>query len=115
MRTVPYIYEVSFEIPPENMSELQIGRSLQRTDGYLKSRLPGRPGFITSDVVYSVDDPKATRVVFRSEWTDWEDVERHRESSLLEDKVLSEFDHISADTMKHRAYARVGFGPLRGY
>ncbi len=113
---MPYIYEVSFDIPPERMTELQIGRSLQRTGGYLKVRLPGRPGFITSDVEYSVDDPTSTRVVFRSEWSDWEDVERHRESALLEDKVLEEFDpHVSAESITVRAYARVGFGPLRGY
>ena len=113
---MPYIYEVSFDIPPAQMNELQVGRSLQRIDGYLKVRLPGRPGFITSDVEYSVDDPAETRVVFRSEWNGWEDVERHRESSLLEDKVLAEFDpHVSADRITIRAYARVGFGPLRGY
>jgi hypothetical protein len=113
---MPYVYEVSFEIAPEQMTELQIGRSLQRTAGYLKVRLPGRPGFITSEADYSVDDPARTRVLFRSEWSDWADVERHRESSLLEEKVLKEFEpHVSAENITVRAYAIVGSGPLRGY
>lgn len=113
---MPYVYEVAFDIPPERMTDLQIGRSLQRTAGYLKVRLPSRPGFITSEAEYSVDDPSITRVVFRSEWSDWEDVERHRVSSLQEDKVLAEFEpHLNAESMTVRSYAKVGFGPLRGY
>lgn len=113
---MPYVYEVAFDIKPEQMSELQVGRSLRRTASYLKSRLPGRAGFIAAEAEYSVDDPDVTRVVFRSEWSDWEDVEEHRASSLLEDKVLKEFDpQIGASDMTVRAYAKVGFGPLRGY
>ena len=113
---MPYVYEVSFDLDPRRIEELQVGRDLQRTIGYLKVRLPGRSGFILSEAVYSVDDPKVTRVVFRSEWSDWEDVERHRASSLVEDKVLEEFEpHVSADSLTTRIYARVGSGPLRGY
>lgn len=111
---MPYIYEVSFDIAPEQMAELHIGRSLQRTAAYLRVRLPGRPGFITSQAAYSVDGVGATRVVFHSEWSDWDDVERHRESSLLEDKVLAEFEpHVSAESLMIRTYATVGSGPLR--
>lgn len=113
---MPYVYEVAFDILPEQMSELQVGRSLRRTASYLKVRLAGRPGFIAAGAEYSVDDPTTTRVVFRSEWSDWEDVEAHRASSLLEDKVLEEFDpHVGPKDMIARAYAMVGSGPLRGY
>ena len=113
---MPYVYEVSFDLDPKRTEELQVGHALQRTIGYLKVRLPGRPGFILSEAVYSVDDPGATRVVFRSEWSDWDDVERHRASSLQEDKVLAEFEpHVSADSIQTRIYAKVGSGPLRGY
>ncbi len=113
---MPYVYEVAFNIQPEQMTELQVGKSLRRTASYLKARLPGRHGFITADAAYSVDNPDITRVVFRSEWSDWEDVEQHRESSLLEDKVIKEFDPIfSTADMTIRTYAKVGSGPLRGY
>lgn len=113
---MPYVYEVGFDIAPEQMDELQVGKSLRRTASYLKARLPGRPGFIAASAEYSVDDPSATRVVFRSEWSDWEDVEQHRDSSLLEDKVLKEFDpHVKPEALTVRTYAKVGSGPLRGY
>ena len=113
---MPYIYEIAFDISPEQMGELQVGKSLARTAGYLKVRLPARPGFITSDAEYSVDDPSATRVVFRSEWSSWEDLEEHRSSSLLEDEVLKEFEpYVRMTDMSARVYAKVGSGPLRGY
>jgi hypothetical protein len=110
---MPYAYEVSFDITPEQMTELEIGRSLERIVGYLKTRLPAERGFVYAHCVYSVDDPSSTRVVMRSEWSDWPDVVRHRESSLLEDKVFEEFGpHVTAGSVAVRTYAEVGSGPF---
>ena len=106
---MPYIYEVSFNIPPDRMNELEIGHSLGRVLGYLKAVLPNEHGFTTSRALYSLDDPKNTRVEFLSEWGSWEALEKHRDSALLETKVLSEFEpHIGPDEMTARVYAEVG-------
>jgi hypothetical protein len=108
---VPYIYEVSFDLDPDKVTELDIGQSLERVIGYLKIRLPVERGFVFADAVYSVDDPTRTRVVMRSEWSDWSDVRAHRNSSLLEDRVLEEFEHLTPDEVSIRTYAEVGSGP----
>lgn len=109
---MPYVYEVAFDILPEQTPELEIGRSLDRVVGYLKIRLASERGFVAANAVYSVDDPARVHVVMRSEWSDWSDVERHRGSSLLEDKVLEEFEHVSPEALDVRRYAEVGSGPL---
>lgn len=110
---MPYTYEVSFDIPPEEMGELEIGKSLERVVGYMKIRLPAQRGFVFADAWYSVDDPAKTRVVMRSEWSDWCDVEDHRKSSMLEDHVFEEFGtHLSPDQLTIRTYAEVGSGPF---
>ena len=110
---MPYVYEVSFEITPDQMSELEIGRSLERLVGYMKIRLPVQRGFVFADAWYSVDDPSKTRVVTRSEWSDWRDVADHRASTILEDHLFEEFDpHLSPDNITVRTYAEVGSGPF---
>jgi hypothetical protein len=110
---MPYVYEVSFEIRPEQMTQLEIGHSLERLVGYMKIRLPVQPGFVFADAWYSVDDPEKTRVVTRSEWSDWRDVEDHRKSSLLEDHLFEEFDpHVNSGNVMIRTYAEVGSGPF---
>ena len=43
-----YIYEVSFDINKNQMSQLQIGQPLERVLGYLRTLLPGEPGYVTS-------------------------------------------------------------------
>lgn len=109
---MPYLYEVSFAIRHDQMPQLEIGDSLERLVGYLKVRLPVQRGFVLADAWYSVDDPDATRVVVRSQWSDWSDVEVHRESSILEDHIFEEFDpHVSKDEVTIRTYAEVGSGP----
>jgi hypothetical protein len=110
---MPYVYEVSFEIRPQQMTQLEIGHSLERLVGYMKIRLPVQPGFVFADAWYSVDDPEKTRVVTRSEWSDWRDVEDHRKSSLLEDHLFEEFDpHVNRNNVMIRTYAEVGSGPF---
>jgi len=109
---VPYIYELSFEIPHESMRELDMGHSLQRVLGYLKINLPGERGHVLSSAWYSVDDPSITRIVFYSEWAHWEDLLLHKDSALFEDKVLEEFGpHITDEMLTRRFYAEVGTEP----
>lgn len=110
---MPYLYEVSFDITPDQMSQLEIGQSLERLVGYLKIRLPVQGGFMFATAWYSVDDPEKTRVVTRSEWSDWSDVVEHRKSSILEDHIFEEFEpHVNPDNVTIRTYAEVGSGPF---
>jgi hypothetical protein len=109
---MPYVYEVSFDIAPDEMGELEVGSSLGRVLGYLRVLLPNEHGFVTSRALYSIDDPEKTRVVLRSEWGSWEALAAHRQSELLEAKVLQEFDkHVPAEAMTTRIYADVGPKP----
>ena len=106
---MPYIYETSFTIHPDQMDQLEIGHSLGRVLGFLKVRLPDEHGFMTSRALYSVDDPETTRLVLTSEWGSWEALERHRASEMAETKVLSEFEpHVSPGDMATRIYAEIG-------
>ena len=87
-----YIYQVGFELPGEQLSELEIGASLERVLGYLRTALPGQPGFVTSRAMRSVEMANVVHVVFQTVWETWDDVKVHRQSGLAEDKVLREFD-----------------------
>ena len=110
---MPYVYEVSFDLPPDKMSELEIGRSLETLVGYMKVRLPSQRGFVYAHAVYSVDDPSCIHVVTRSEWSDWSDLERHCDTELVEDQLFQSFEpHVSRDDITVRKYAEVGSGPL---
>jgi hypothetical protein len=110
---MPYLYEVSFDIRHDQMSQLEIGATLERLVGYLKIRLPVQRGYVLADAWYTVDDPDVTRIVARSEWSDWTDVEEHRASSILEDHLFEEFDpHVNKDNVTIRTYAEVGSGPF---
>jgi len=109
---MPYLYEVSFDIRHDQMTQLEIGDSLERLIGYLKVRLPVQRGFVLADAWYTVDDSAATRIVARSVWSDWSDVIEHRDSSILEDHLFEEFEpHVNRDTVTIRTYAEVGSGP----
>lgn len=109
---MPYLYEVSFNIRHDQMTQLEIGESLERLVGYLKIRLPVQRGFVLADAWYTVDDPVSTRVVARSVWSDWSDLKDHRQSAILEDHIFEEFDpHVSANDVTIRTYAEVGSGP----
>ena len=113
MTAVPYVYEVSFDLPNDKLTELEIGQSLERLIGFMKVRLPAQRGFVFADAVYSVDDSKKIRVVMRSEWSDWTDVQKHRKATVVEDHVFEEFDpHVDRDAITVRTYAEVGSGPL---
>ncbi len=110
---MPYVYEISFEIRPDQMSQIEIGQSLERLVGYMKIRLPVQSGFVFADAWYSVDDAEKTRIIARSEWSEWSDVEGHRKSTILEDHLFEEFEpHVSSEDITIRTYAEVGSGPF---
>jgi hypothetical protein len=103
-----YIHQVSFTIQPDQMSELRIGASLERTLGYLRTLLPNEPGHIESRAMFSVDISDQVHVVFQSIWQDWENTVRHRDSRLSEDKVLVEFaPHINSQDLVSHTYGEV--------
>jgi len=103
-----YVYQVSFDIRPDQMSELEIGASLERVLGYLRTLLPAETGFVTSRAIYSVDIPETTHLVFESVWERWGDLDDHRQSSLAEDKVLTEFKpHVALEDLSVHAYQEV--------
>ena len=103
-----YIYQVGFDIRPDQMSDLQIGASLERVLAYLRALLPGEAGYVTSRAMYSVDVPDRTHLVFQSMWEGWDDLENHRGSSISEDKVLAEFKpHVEMQDLTVRVYEEV--------
>lgn len=103
-----YIYEVRFDINKNQMSQLEIGAPLERVLGYLRTLLPGEPGYVTSRAMYSMDDPDNTNLVVQSVWERWEDLENHKNSTLAEQKTLTEFGpHINEDALKVRIYEEV--------
>lgn len=100
-----FALQVDFYIRPDQMTELEVGASLERVLGYLKTLLPGEPGFVSARSLYSLDIPGRTHVVFLSIWQTWEDLIAHRESSLSEKKVLLEFDpHVKLRDLSVHAY-----------
>ena len=103
-----YVYQVSFDIRPEQMGQLEIGASLERVLAYLRALLPSEAGYITSRAMSSLDYPERTHVIVQSVWDSWEDLARHRRSSLAEDKVLSEFEpHVALGDLAVHAYEEV--------
>lgn len=103
-----YIYQVAFDIKPDQMTELEIGSSLERVLGYLRTLLPAERGFITSRAMRSVGLRESVHLLFQSVWEEWEDVQRHRESSLSEDKVLKEFEpHVALEGLTSQIYQEV--------
>jgi len=105
---VAYIYRINFSILPEQMDELEIGASLERVLGYLRTLLPSQTGYITSRAMRAVDGQDQVEVAFESEWELWEDLQHHRDSLLAEDKAVVEFGpHISPDDLKVHIYEEV--------
>jgi hypothetical protein len=103
-----YIYQVYFDITPEQMNQLEIGASLERVLGYLRTLLPSQMGFISARGMYSLDIPDKTHLVFQSIWETWEDVDAHRHSSLLENKILVEFEpHVPLEHLQAHIYEEV--------
>ncbi len=103
-----YIYEMSFDINSDQLDALKIGASLERVLGYLRTLLPSETGYVTTRALYSVENEEETHIVFLSEWEEWEDLEQHKKSPLLEDKIIKEFDpHIKLEHLSTRVYNEV--------
>jgi hypothetical protein len=103
-----YIYQVYFDIEPEQMNQLEIGASLERVLGYLRTLLPSQMGFISARAMYSLDIPEKTHLVFQSIWETWDDIDAHRHSSLLENKILVEFEpHVPLENLVAHIYEEV--------
>jgi hypothetical protein len=103
-----YIHVVNFDISSDQLDALRIGASLERVLGYLRTLLPSETGYITARAFYSVENDEVTRIVFMSEWEEWEDLEQHQKSPLLEDKIIKEFDpHIKLEHLTSRIYNEV--------
>ena len=103
-----YIIQVSFDIRPDQMNELEIGASLERVLSYLRALLPSEPGYATSRAMNSLDIPGKTHLVFQSLWGTWDDLDAHRQSLLAEDKVLTEFQpHVSLEDLSVHIYEEV--------
>jgi heme-degrading monooxygenase HmoA len=103
-----YTYILRFHIKPEQMSELEIGDSLERVLGYLRTLLPNQDGFITSRALYSLEQDDKVELLFESVWDNWENIQTHRDSALSEEKVLIEFGpHIGREDLDIDLYEEV--------
>lgn len=103
-----YIYQIDFDIRPDQMSELQIGASLERVLAYLRALLPSEPGYITSRAMHSVDVPDRIHLIFQSTWENWDDLKNHQGSSVSENKVLTEFKpHVELQDLTAHVYEEV--------
>lgn len=103
-----FVYQVTFDIKPDQMEVLEIGASLERVLAYLRMLLPSEMGFINARAMYSLDIADHTHLVFQSNWDTWEDIKLHRESSLLEDRILKEFHpHVPLDDLDAHVFEEV--------
>lgn len=102
-----YVYQVSFDIPPDRQDELEVGSSLERVLGFLRVILPAEPGYTTARAVYSLDMPGRIQIVVESVWDHWEDLHTHRQSTLAEDKILREFAYLTAEMLEIRTFREV--------
>jgi hypothetical protein len=103
-----YIYQVGFDIKPEQMNQLEIGSSLERVLGYLRALLPSSPGFISVRAMNSLDIKSHTHLMVESLWEMWEDLLAHRQSALAEDKVFTEFSpHVDLQDLQVHIYSEV--------
>jgi hypothetical protein len=103
-----YVYRINFDIDREQMTQLEIGSSVERVLGYLRTLLPSERGFIGTRAMHSLDQEGPIHLVFESTWDAWDDLEAHRESSLAEDKVLTEFEpHVELRDLSSRVYEEV--------
>jgi hypothetical protein len=97
-----FFYQISFDIHPDQMGELEIGSSLERTLGYLRTLLPSENGFITVRVARSVQlQDEEIHIQVESEWDYWDELQAHRHSNLAEDKILQEFEpHVDLEDLE---------------
>jgi hypothetical protein len=103
-----YVFQVGFDIRRDEAGELALGGTLERVLSYLRVRLPGEPGFVMARALSSVDATPTVHVIAESTWETWEDLEQHRQTAMVEEKVLLEFDsHVSLEHLDTRVYEEV--------
>jgi heme-degrading monooxygenase HmoA len=103
-----YTYLIFFEINREDLSQLKIGSSLERTLGYLKTLLPSEDGFINARAMHSLKSENPTNLIVESTWETWADLKRHMNSSLSENKILKEFEpHVKLEDLRSSIYEDV--------
>ena len=73
-----YFYQIGFDIHTDDMNELAIGGSLERTLGYLRTLLPSEPGYITIRAARSIDVNDHVHLQVESEWETWQELDQHR-------------------------------------
>jgi quinol monooxygenase YgiN len=103
-----YIYQITFDIRPEQMNELEIGASVERVLSFLLTLLPNDEGYISARAMHSIDRAELVTVLVESAWDDWDEFERHVQSAAAEDKVLLEFaPHLDQKALYRRVYEEV--------
>ncbi len=102
-----FIYEVSFYLDPDQLGNLQMGKSLELVLSSLRALLPDSPGYIMSRGIFSLDSIERTRVVFYSVWDQWSDLEAHRQSGLMETRVLEQFGNLREKEMTIHIYGEI--------
>jgi hypothetical protein len=103
-----YFYQITFDVHTEDMSELEIGGSLERTLGYLRTLLPSEAGYMTIRAARSIEVEDHVHLQVESEWETWQDLKQHRASSLAEEKVLREFEpHVELEDLTIRVFEEV--------
>jgi hypothetical protein len=105
-----YIYQTVFDIRADEVSQIQVGKSLGQSLAYLKAFLPNETGFITSRAMVSMSQEEKTHLVLESNWEDWESLEMHlKNSPFAEHKILSKFDlKVTPQDIKTFIYEEVG-------
>jgi quinol monooxygenase YgiN len=103
-----YIYQIGFDIRPDQMGELEIAASLERVLGFLLTLLPNEEGYITARAMHSIDNGDTVTLVVESVWDNWDEFERHSKSATEEGKVLLEFaPHLDRGALRRRVYEEV--------
>lgn len=103
-----YVYQVSFDIKPDQLSDLEIGSALEAALSSLRALLPDQTGYVSSRAMHSIDRDNTTHIVFQSVWNDWDEFQQHIESAIAEDRVIKEFKpHLSFDNLTTHQFEEV--------
>lgn len=103
-----YINQISFYIDNDKMSELEIGSSLERVLGYMRTLLPSQEGYIATRAMHTLPGDDRIHLIFESVWDTWEDFQNHLKSNLDEKKILSEFEpHVKLADLTTRIYTDI--------
>ncbi len=103
-----YINQISFSIDKDEMSTLEIGNSLERVLGYMRTLMPSQQGFIATRAMHTLPGSDKIHLLFESTWDTWEDFQKHLKSNLAETKILTEFQpHVKLDDLTSCVYTEV--------